>query len=163
MTCSEDQFEQEVKVFLEKSRVLHDSWSVYPVDSRLNSSPILQKSFIRDIDGVVYNFTYYIHFDEAYSCPIMSLKVFGIDDGKRIRLDELWRVLKLNSIPRDELFRMITEVQHPVLQFPVFQFHACATKEFMSGVMEGNCSYLVSWLSCVGSLCGLEVDLQYGL
>lgn len=62
-----------------------------------------------------------------------------------------------------ELATIVSQVEHPILFRPFYMIHPCHTSKFMSEIAARipNDGYLVTWLSTVAALIGLELDKRF--
>jgi hypothetical protein len=75
-----------------------------------------------------------------------------------VPLDEV-----LASLSCDDLSTIVNQVEHPLLFRPFYMVHPCRTRDFMEPHLKlrRDC-YVISWLSIVGTLLGLQLDDQFG-
>uniref|UniRef100_UPI0037E99111 ubiquitin-like-conjugating enzyme ATG10 n=1 Tax=Semicossyphus pulcher TaxID=241346 RepID=UPI0037E99111 len=116
----------------------------------------------------VLQYEYHILFSCSYSAPVLYFRAFTLE-GRSLSLEEVWSsvhphfTLRLQKSP----LNTITLQEHPLLGQPFFMLHPCRTEEFMRPVLQAAhhqhspVNYVLSWLSVVGPLVGLEVPLKY--
>ncbi|KAF1383268.1 hypothetical protein PFLUV_G00129980 [Perca fluviatilis] len=91
------------------------------------------------------------------------------DDGRSLSLEEVWSSVHPNFRLRlqNSPLNTITLQEHPLLGQPFFMLHPCRTEEFMRPVLQAaqdqhrSVNYVLSWLSVVGPVVGLDVPLKY--
>ncbi|XP_008289136.1 ubiquitin-like-conjugating enzyme ATG10 [Stegastes partitus] len=116
----------------------------------------------------VLQFEYHILYSCSYSSPVLYFRAFTLE-GRSLTLEEVWNSvhpnfrLCLQNSPLDT----ITQQEHPLLGQPFFVLHPCRTKDFMRPVLQAAqdqhrpVNYVLSWLSVVGPVVGLDVPLKY--
>ncbi|XP_035993718.1 ubiquitin-like-conjugating enzyme ATG10 isoform X2 [Fundulus heteroclitus] len=91
------------------------------------------------------------------------------DEGKSLTLEEMWGTIHPNFrlCLRNSPLNAISQQEHPLLGQPFFFLHPCRTEEFMGPVLQvaqdqgRPVNYVLSWLSVVGPVVGLDVSLKY--
>ncbi|XP_044075848.1 ubiquitin-like-conjugating enzyme ATG10 isoform X2 [Siniperca chuatsi] len=116
----------------------------------------------------VLQYEYHILYSCSYSAPVLYFRAFTLE-GRSLSLEEVWSSvhpnfrLRLQKSP----LNTITLQEHPLLGQPFFMLHPCRTEEFMRPVVQAAqdqhrpVNYVLSWLSVVGPLVGLDVPLKY--
>ncbi|XP_076600548.1 ubiquitin-like-conjugating enzyme ATG10 [Chaetodon auriga] len=116
----------------------------------------------------VLQYEYHILYSCSYSTPVLYFRVFTLE-GRSLSLEEVWSSVHPNfrlRLQKNPL-NTITMQEHPLLGQPFFMLHPCRTEEFMKPVLQmaqnqhRPVNYVLSWLSVVGPLVGLEVPLKY--
>ncbi|XP_044075853.1 ubiquitin-like-conjugating enzyme ATG10 isoform X6 [Siniperca chuatsi] len=170
------------QLLLQQSEQLRDGWSWEAVQSVI-VAPVDADSIKDDIDdddeddGVctvsegssqVLQYEYHILYSCSYSAPVLYFRAFTLE-GRSLSLEEVWSSvhpnfrLRLQKSP----LNTITLQEHPLLGQPFFMLHPCRTEEFMRPVVQAAqdqhrpVNYVLSWLSVVGPLVGLDVPLKY--
>lgn len=115
-----------------------------------------------DPEGIVQvlQMEYNILFSCSYSTPVLYFRGSTLG-GRSLSLEEVWSSVHPNFRRRLQESRLntISQQEHPLLAQPFFMLHPCRTQEFMQPLRPVN--YLISWLSVVGPVVGLEVPLKY--
>ncbi|XP_038573095.1 ubiquitin-like-conjugating enzyme ATG10 [Micropterus salmoides] len=118
--------------------------------------------------GQVLQYEYHILYSCSYSAPVLYFRASTLE-GRSLSLEEVWSSvhpnfrLRLQKSP----LNTITLQEHPLLGQPFFMLHPCRTDEFMRPVVQAAQSqqrplnYVLSWLSVVGPVVGLDVPLKY--
>ncbi|KAK5859371.1 hypothetical protein PBY51_020931 [Eleginops maclovinus] len=113
-------------------------------------------------------YEYHILHSCSYSTPVLYFRTCT-QEGRSLSLEEVWSSvhpnyrLRLQSSP----LNTITLQEHPLLGQPFFMLHPCRTEEFMRPVLQAaqdqhrSVNYVLSWLSVVGPMVGLDVPLKY--
>ncbi|XP_064625045.1 ubiquitin-like-conjugating enzyme ATG10 [Lineus longissimus] len=108
------------------------------------------------------NYEYHIVYSASYGVPVLYFNACK-QDGQLLSLEDIWR-----NVPqyhqdrlRHEKWTFITQQEHPLLGRPFFQVHPCHTSTLMKQVPEKPRNYVVSWLSVVGPVVGIDVPMSY--
>ncbi|KAM9350189.1 ubiquitin-like-conjugating enzyme ATG10 [Symphorus nematophorus] len=111
---------------------------------------------------------YHIVYSCSYSTPVLYFRASTLE-GRSLSLEEVWSSvhpnfrLRLQKSP----LNTITLQEHPLLGQPFFMLHPCKTEEFMRPVLQAAqeqhrpVNYVLSWLSVVAPVVGLDVPLKY--
>ncbi|XP_071386965.1 ubiquitin-like-conjugating enzyme ATG10 [Centroberyx affinis] len=113
-------------------------------------------------------YEYHILYSCSYRTPVLYFRAFTLE-GRSLSLDEVWSAVHPNYRLRlqQSPWNTITQQEHPLLGQSFFVLHPCRTEEFMKPVMQAAqqelrpVNYVVTWLSVVGPLVGLEIPLSY--
>ncbi|XP_039998866.1 ubiquitin-like-conjugating enzyme ATG10 [Xiphias gladius] len=116
----------------------------------------------------VLQYEYHILYSCCYSTPVLYFRAFTLE-GRNLSLEEVWSSVHPNfRLPlRNSPLNTITQQEHPLLGQPFFMLHPCRTQEFMRPVLQAAqdqhrpVNYVLTWLSVVGPLVGLDVPLKY--
>lgn len=116
----------------------------------------------------VVQYEYHVLYSCSYQTPVLYFRASTLE-GRSLSLEEVWNSvhpnyrLRLQQSPWDS----ITQQEHPLLGQPFFMLHPCRTEEFMRPVMQAaqqehrQVNYVVTWLSVVGPVVGLDIPLSY--
>ncbi|XP_030623223.1 ubiquitin-like-conjugating enzyme ATG10 [Chanos chanos] len=119
-------------------------------------------------DPAVVRYEYHVLYSCSYQVPVLYFRASTLD-GRVLSLEEVWEAVhpnyrvKLQQGPWD----ILTQQEHPILGQPFFMLHPCHTEHFMRPVLEmartnlRRVNYVVTWLSAVGPVVGLELPLSY--
>ncbi|XP_063962395.1 ubiquitin-like-conjugating enzyme ATG10 isoform X1 [Lytechinus pictus] len=121
------------------------------------------KSSIEELQCESCQFEYHIIHSASYNVPVLYFTACK-SDGKLLTLDEVWGQVpgSYQERLRHQRWTFITQQEHPLLGRPFFQLHPCRTADLMKSVVphhKGN--YVVTWLSSVGPVVGLELPLAF--
>ncbi|XP_053739645.1 ubiquitin-like-conjugating enzyme ATG10 [Synchiropus splendidus] len=116
----------------------------------------------------VLQYEYHVLYSCSYGTPVLYFRTSTLE-GRSLSLEEVCNSVHPSFRTRLQLspLNTITQQEHPVLGQPFFMLHPCRTEEFMKPiVMEAHnqkrsMNYVVTWLSVVGPLVGLDVPLKY--
>ncbi|KAL2099733.1 hypothetical protein ACEWY4_004127 [Coilia grayii] len=162
------------------------------VPCRLSSTPC-QRRVVDDTDGLaedeqlsdqdesagelpgaegqaVLRYEYHVLYSCSYQIPILYFRASTLE-GRSLSLEEVWKNVHPNYQQRlrQGPWDTITQQEHPLLGQPFFMLHPCKTEEFMRPALETahakrmGVNYIVTWLSVVGPVVGLDVPLSYAL
>lgn len=118
-----------------------------------------------ELDGAlkcVYNVVYSL----SYGVPVLYFNVWR-RDGSLLPLSEVRS--RVPEMYREQLeeqwWSTVTQQEHPIRGIPFFQLHPCKTEQMMQQVTASSQgkfgNYLVTWLSTVGPLAGLQLSTDY--
>ncbi|XP_033110697.1 ubiquitin-like-conjugating enzyme ATG10 [Anneissia japonica] len=115
--------------------------------------------------GILCTYEYHVVYSHSYAVPVLYFNACK-PDGQLLSLDEVWEMIPDHYQTRlqHERWTFITQQEHPILGRPFFTLHPCHTADLMKTVLTNKTirsSYLVSWLSSVGPVVGLELSLDY--
>nr|XP_015907455.1 ubiquitin-like-conjugating enzyme ATG10 [Parasteatoda tepidariorum]XP_015907456.1 ubiquitin-like-conjugating enzyme ATG10 [Parasteatoda tepidariorum]XP_015907457.1 ubiquitin-like-conjugating enzyme ATG10 [Parasteatoda tepidariorum]XP_015907459.1 ubiquitin-like-conjugating enzyme ATG10 [Parasteatoda tepidariorum] len=175
MTLQYEQFKKFASEFVSISSNLGDEWVLKSIKKGPEEEVYLEKRILKpdnkdnDIPDIDRNeieqmssfkiFVYHIIYSQSYSVPVLCFNA-NHEDGKLLSLDEIW-----NEIPKcygnlpENKWNMLTQQEHPKLGIPCFMIHPCYTADLMSACKSSN--YIISWLSIIGPIVGLNLSLQY--
>uniref|UniRef100_A0A673A1S0 Ubiquitin-like-conjugating enzyme ATG10 n=1 Tax=Sphaeramia orbicularis TaxID=375764 RepID=A0A673A1S0_9TELE len=118
----------------------------------------------------VFQYEYHIVYSCSYRTPALYFRACTLE-GRSLSLEEVWSSvhpnlrLRLKHCP----LNTITQQEHPLLGQPFFLLHPCRTQDFMRPVLQAahqqnrSVNYVLTWLSVVGPLVGLDVPLHYSI
>ncbi|XP_062285220.1 ubiquitin-like-conjugating enzyme ATG10 [Scomber scombrus] len=118
----------------------------------------------------VLQYEYHIVYSCSYSSPVLYFRACTLE-GRSLSLEEVWSSVHPNfrlQLQHSPL-NTITQQEHPLLGQPFFMLHPCRTEEFMRPVLQAaqdqhrTVNYILTWLSVVGPLVGLDIPLQYSV
>ncbi|KAI1905365.1 hypothetical protein AGOR_G00015370 [Albula goreensis] len=116
----------------------------------------------------VIRFEYHVLYSCSYQTPVLYFRASTLD-GRPLSLEDVWDQVHPNY--RQRLLQgpwdTITQQEHPLIGQPFFFLHPCRTADFMRPLLQvahaenRKLNYIVSWLSVVGPVVGLDVPLTY--
>ncbi|XP_033837890.1 ubiquitin-like-conjugating enzyme ATG10 [Periophthalmus magnuspinnatus] len=115
-----------------------------------------------------FQFEFHVVFSSSYRTPVLYFRAFSLE-GKSLSLEDVWSFIqpKLRLTSQDALLNTITQQEHPLLGQAFFMLHPCKTQDFMRPVLQTAqqenraVNYVLTWLSVVAPLVGLDVPLEY--
>eukprot|EP00057_Strongylocentrotus_purpuratus_P010345 XP_011664819.1 PREDICTED: ubiquitin-like-conjugating enzyme ATG10 [Strongylocentrotus purpuratus] len=136
----------------------HDACQLEELDVPVTGAPSVEGHRIESCQ-----FEYHIIHSASYNVPVLYFTACK-SDGKLLTLEEVWRQVpgSYQERLRHQRWTFITQQEHPLLGRPFFQLHPCRTADLMKSVApisKGN--YVMTWLSSVGPVVGLELPLAF--
>ncbi|KAM9321978.1 ubiquitin-like-conjugating enzyme ATG10 isoform 2-T2 [Pholidichthys leucotaenia] len=184
MSCcllDEGKFHWCCQLLLQQSDELRDGWTWETVQSTLTGSvypgDITEDLIDEDDNGVcmvtegssrLLQCEYHILYSCSYSVPVLYFRA-STQEGRSLTLEEVWSSVHPNFQRRlkNSPLNTIAQQEHPLLGQPFFMLHPCRTEEFMRPMLQAAqeklrpVNYVLSWLSAVGPVVGLDVPLKY--
>ncbi|XP_029381174.1 ubiquitin-like-conjugating enzyme ATG10 isoform X2 [Echeneis naucrates] len=116
----------------------------------------------------VLQYEYHILFSCSYRAPVLYFRVCTLE-GRSLSLEEVWGSIHPNFrlCLQTSPFTMVTQQEHPLLGQAFFMLHPCRTEDFMRPLLQAAqdqnrpVNYVLTWLSMVGPVVGLDVSLKY--
>nr|XP_057925450.1 ubiquitin-like-conjugating enzyme ATG10 isoform X2 [Doryrhamphus excisus] len=116
----------------------------------------------------VLQYEYHILYSCSFMTPVLYFRASSLE-GRSLSLEEVWSCVHPNFRLRlqHSPLTTITQQEHPLLGQPFFMLHPCRTEELMTPLQEmakeqnRPVNYILTWLSMVGPLVGLDVPLEY--
>jgi len=154
MSLSWEEFCRLAVEFARLSEQSGDSWEWKTVSNEYGGA------FLQNTSHVVNGLICHLHivYSPSFSCPVLYFNVYELD-GRLVPLQTLWKNLKIEgNKTEDELWKTVTQSQHPLLQIPFYMTHPCETSSFMKSIAPELDNYLLSWLSIYGSVVNLNMS-----
>ncbi|KAK9115351.1 hypothetical protein Syun_022148 [Stephania yunnanensis] len=118
----------------------------------------------------VHQYDFHIVYSASYRVPVLFFRGYHCD-GQPLTVDDIEKGLPANALKtlKESKWTFMTREEHPYLNRPWYTLHACGTSEWMKLMFSDSSStqhgavveqYLVSWLSVVGQVVGLQVPLE---
>ncbi|KAK9091674.1 hypothetical protein Sjap_024851 [Stephania japonica] len=118
----------------------------------------------------VHQYDFHIVYSASYRVPVLYFRGYRCD-GQPLTVDDIEKGLPANALKtlKESKWTFMTREEHPFLNRPWYTFHPCGTSEWMKLLFSDSSSsehgavveqYLVSWLSVVGQVVGLQVPLE---
>ncbi|KAL9951819.1 hypothetical protein ACROYT_G044554 [Oculina patagonica] len=117
-------------------------------------------------------YEYHVVYSISYNVPVLYFTA-SQQDGKLVSLEEVWE--NVPDVYRERLeyekWTFLTQQEHPYLGVPFYQLHPCHTADMMKRVSsvteeletDRSANYLVTWLSTVGPVVGLNISPAYSM
>nr|QSV39520.1 autophagy associated protein [Locusta migratoria] len=136
----------------------------YLEDEKLASYETDNESISTATRGKASEWEYHVLYSISYSVPVLYFNAC-FSDGSLFSLEQLWQLLSDNfkGALEPQKWSVLTQQEHPVLGRPFFQLHPCRTAKFLEMFEDSSTNLLITWLSSVGPLVGLELSLKYNL
>lgn len=122
---------------------------------------------VQDRGEEVLQCVYHVVYSASYGVPVMYFNVWRLD-GSLLPLSDVWSLMPecLQEQLKPLRWSTVTQQEHPIQGVPYFQLHPCKTAQLMEQTrpkhQDGKHSnYVVTWLSSVAPVVGLEFPVQY--
>ncbi|XP_037528785.1 ubiquitin-like-conjugating enzyme ATG10 isoform X1 [Rhipicephalus sanguineus] len=146
----------------------HDQSTVSVICSRLKeAAPDPCCAEAQDHGEEVLQCVYNVVYSASYGVPVMYFNVWR-RDGSLLPLSDVWSLMPecLQEQLKHLRWSTVTQQEHPIQGVPYFQLHPCKTAQLMEQTrprdQDGKHSnYVVTWLSSVAPVVGLEFPVQY--
>lgn len=108
---------------------------------------------------------YHVLYSSSYRVPVLYFNVWR-QNGSLLPLSDIWSLMP--DCLQEQLLQLrwttVTQQEHPIQGTPYFQLHPCKTAHFMEQTLPKDtkhANYLVTWLSTIAPVVGLEMPIQY--
>lgn len=101
---------------------------------------------------------YHVTYNHSYGVPVLCFNVWN-SDGKLLSVEDAWVFCNRKFVQDDNMYSVLTQQDHPVLQKPFLTLHPCKTQEIMSTFIGHSNNVVVSWLSAIGPAVNLNLDI----
>lgn len=115
----------------------------------------------------VLKMDYNVIYSDSYAVPVLYFNAQHMD-GRILLHDELDVLFSSSHADamKSQIMTTLTQVEHPILQQPFYMLHPCKTSVLMSAAapeadLENQGSFLLQWISSIGSAVGLTMDVEY--
>lgn len=103
---------------------------------------------------------YHITYNHSYGVPVLCFNIWN-SDGKLLSVDDAWVFCNRKYVQDNNMYSVLTQQDHPVLQKPFLTLHPCKTQEILSTFIGNSNNVIVSWLSAIGPAVNLNLDMRY--
>lgn len=108
---------------------------------------------------------YHILYSSSYRVPVLYFNVWR-QNGSLLPLSDVWSLMPdcLQEQLQQLRWTTVTQQEHPIQGTPYFQLHPCKTAHFMEQTLPKDTkhtNYLITWLSTIAPVVGLEVPVKY--
>ncbi|KAI4460840.1 ubiquitin-like-conjugating enzyme atg10 [Holotrichia oblita] len=162
MQITWETFKRCIEEFQDLSNELNDTWIIHKPETEENFTTYLtKKQFITPKNFEEESsipVEYHVMYSISYGTPILCLNSWR-NDGTLLTMEELWKCL--NFTEDEDMYSTLTQMDHPILQRPFLTLHPCRTGEILENMFKDSRNIIVSWLSLVGPIVKLDVDLNY--
>nr|XP_057925452.1 ubiquitin-like-conjugating enzyme ATG10 isoform X4 [Doryrhamphus excisus] len=167
----DENFHHSCQMFLKQSDQLRDGWSwesVQGLDVYDTNCDYDDEDTVCEGSSHVLQYEYHILYSCSFMTPVLYFRASSLE-GRSLSLEEVWSCVHPNFRLRlqHSPLTTITQQEHPLLGQPFFMLHPCRTEELMTPLQEmakeqnRPVNYILTWLSMVGPLVGLDVPLEY--
>lgn len=131
---------------------------------------VVQLNYCQSADGghLCFQFEFHVVYSSSFRTPVLYFRAFSLE-GKSLSLDDVWSFVgpKVRLSSSEALLSTVTQQEHPLLGQAFFMLHPCKTEHFMKPVLNAalkenrRVNFVLTWLSVVAPLVGLDVPLEY--
>lgn len=164
-TISIQDFHKYINAFLTISNDLLDEWKLNTIDQNIENNKFLTKKQVvllrnpADPDlQIIATFEYHLVYNISYAVPVLCFNIWR-QDGSRITLEEYWNYNK--NLHDYNMHDTLTQMDHPVLNKPIFTLHPCKTYEILKEFLKTSKNPVISWLSVVSQFVHLDLLEEY--
>ncbi|XP_037712992.1 ubiquitin-like-conjugating enzyme ATG10 [Drosophila subpulchrella] len=154
-------FLSQAKQFLEISQQLGDSWMLVEKDSDEPNTFLKFSQKIKDISGELVNVEYHVVYSISYQVPMMFFQAHR-SDGSLLDLEATWKLF-MPETKANELYQILTQMDHPVLFRPFMALHPCRTAEVLKQFGQPSSNQVLTFISLYGPHIKLNLQNAYGL
>ncbi|EFO86244.1 hypothetical protein GCK72_004895 [Caenorhabditis remanei] len=150
---TEQQFREEIKVFVEKMRENKLNWQLKENGKYARESHLETLSDGRNVSADVH-----ILYNSTYQVPTLWFNYFE-NNGTPIPFDTVVRdILKISESEESDssIRQRISHYEHPILGVLYYNIHPCNTSNVMKELKTEK-GYLISWLSIYGQQINLKM------
>nr|XP_016929469.1 ubiquitin-like-conjugating enzyme ATG10 [Drosophila suzukii] len=154
-------FLSQAKQFLEISQQLGDSWMLVEKDSDEANTFLKFSQKIKDITGELVNVEYHVVYSISYQVPMMFFQAHR-SDGSLLDLEATWKLF-MPETKANDLYQILTQMDHPVLFRPFMALHPCRTVEVLRQFGQPSSNQVLTFISLYGPHIKLNLQNAYGL
>jgi len=145
-----------------------EGWDIGLEEKGLETSDLSTENTRHSSKEKCHIYEYHIVYSTSYQVPVMLFNGYHLD-GRYLNFDEIWDDVPPRYKNEEIKWSFITQKDHPVLGVPFYHVHPCHTSKLMSVVSTNIQSnplvredtYLLSWLSLVGPVVGLQLSFRW--
>ncbi|KAH8284655.1 hypothetical protein KR018_010443 [Drosophila ironensis] len=153
-------FLSQAKQFHEISERLSDGWSLEEKDPNEPNTFLKLSQKIKSQEGLL-NVEYHVVYSVSYQVPMLFFQAHR-SDGSLLDLDAIWRLFMPETNPND-LYQILTQMDHPVLFKPFMALHPCRTAEVLKQFGKPSRNQVLTFISLYGPQVQLHLQNAYGL
>lgn len=113
------------------------------------------------LEDSVFNLEYHLVRHPIYCVPVLCFHASNSNGSRVTDYDLILPILKANlakdTIDSENLYTALTQVDHPVLQTPIWALHPCKTPLLLEQFPAGE-HQVITVLSTFGPFLGLNID-----
>lgn len=113
-------------------------------------------------DDEIYNLEYHVVRHPSYCVPVLCFHAWSSDGSMVTDYERIWSIFKsrLNkdTIESMDMYSALTQIDHPVLQTPIWALHPCKTPELLENFAAISQNLVLTFLSTFGPFLGLQLD-----
>lgn len=96
------------------------------------------------------------------SKSICIILIHSLTDGSLLDLDAVWQLF-MPETNSEDLYQILTQMDHPVLFRPFMALHPCRTAEVLKQFGEPSKNQVLTFISLYGPKVQLHLQNAYGL
>ncbi|XP_016929469.2 ubiquitin-like-conjugating enzyme ATG10 [Drosophila suzukii] len=154
-------FLSQAKQFLEISQQLGESWMLVEKDSDEPNTFLKFSQKIKDNSGEFVNVEYHVVYSISYQVPMMFFQAHR-SDGSLLDLEATWKLF-MPETKANDLYQILTQMDHPVLFRPFMALHPCRTAEVLKQFEQPSSNQVLTFISLYGPHIKLNLQNAYGL
>ncbi|ALC42268.1 CG12821 [Drosophila busckii] len=155
-------FLSQIKQFMDMSRQLDDSWSIYEKDME-EPNTFLQYTQKLKCKNELISVEYHIVYSISYQIPMLYFQAHR-SDGSMLNIEAVWELFVPEATRHKlNLYEMLTQMEHPVLFRPYMALHPCRTAEVLAQFGEQSKNVVLTFISLYGPYVQLNLSNAYGL
>ncbi|GJQ75743.1 hypothetical protein Trydic_g17815 [Trypoxylus dichotomus] len=162
MHISWETFEKCIVQLQSLSDELNDNWVLHKTGNQEEFTTFLTKKQALSSDCLENASPIFIEYHVVYSipygAPILCMNSWR-SNGTLLTMEELWK--NFNFTENENMYSTLTQMDHAVLQRPFLTLHPCRTAELLEHMFLNSKNIIVSWLSAVGPIVRLDLDINY--
>lgn len=113
----------------------------------------------------VYNFEYHVARHPSYCVPVLCFHVWNSTGQILTDYDTVWSIFKA-KLPKEyqdtvDLHSALTQIDHPVLQTPIWALHPCKTPELLANFSGSSSNLVLTFISTYGPFVGLSLNMDH--
>lgn len=116
------------------------------------------KVFIGD---EVFNLEFHVVRHPSYCVPVLCFHAWSSDGSMVTDYEQVWSIfkskLRKETIESMDMYSVLTQIDHPVLQTPIWALHPCKTPALLENFISST-NLVLTFLSTIGPFLGLTVD-----
>ncbi|KAH8296909.1 hypothetical protein KR044_000624 [Drosophila immigrans] len=161
-TLTWQQFLSQAEELVEISNQLDHSWILCKKNDQEPNSYLKYTQKIKcKVSEELICVEYHIVYSISYQVPMLYFQAHR-SDGSLLDLEATWKTF-MPETSRDELYQMLTQMEHPVLFRPFMAFHPCRTTAILAQFGKPSANLLITFISLYGPYVQLSLANAYGL
>ncbi|KAH8319567.1 hypothetical protein KR074_000529 [Drosophila pseudoananassae] len=154
-----NEFLSQAKQFYDISQELGDAWILQEKDSNPPNTFLTISQKIKSQSDLI-NVEYHVVYSVSYQVPMLFLQAHR-SDGSLLDLDAVWRLF-MPQTNSEDLYQILTQMDHPVLFRPFMALHPCRTAEVLKQFGEPSKNQVLTFISLYGPKVQLHLQNGYG-
>ncbi|XP_017097472.2 ubiquitin-like-conjugating enzyme ATG10 [Drosophila bipectinata] len=155
-----NEFLSQAKQLYDISQELGDAWILQEKDSNPPNTFLTISQKIKSQKDLI-NVEYHVVYSVSYQVPMLFLQAHR-SDGSLLDLDAVWRLF-MSETNSEDLYQILTQMDHPVLFRPFMALHPCRTAEVLKQFGEPSKNQVLTFISLYGPKVQLHLQNAYGL